>query len=133
MQQINAAHDSGGGLDGGISAAPTPADLDADRPAAARINDWTDAGCTSPTAIADWTSIGIDTPAVARQWVDPGFTAESAARWIDVPDMTPNEAATCAEAGMTPPDVQRIRRADPGWARTDPVAEAAAPDTGIGM
>ncbi len=119
--------------DNGIGEPFTSRNLDApvDDPARSVVERWADAGYTSATAVADWTSIGIDTPEIARQWSEAGFTAESAARWVDVPDMTPTEAATCANGGMTPTDVQRIRHADPGWARPEP--EPPAPEPGYGI
>ncbi len=102
-----------------------------DSAARSAIERWADAGYTSATAVADWTAIGIDTPEIARQWGEAGFTAESAARWVEVPDMTPTEAAACAAGGMTPTDVRRIRRADPGWALPEP--EPLAPEPGYGI
>jgi hypothetical protein len=117
----------------GIGTPPTSRDLDAPVDPAARsaADRWADAGYTTPAAVADWTTIGIDTPEIARQWGEAGFTAESAARWVQVPDMTPTEAATCAHGGMTPTDVQRIRRADPVWVRPEPGSPAPEPGYGI--
>lgn len=123
--------DGKGGQDGGIGMSARPADVDEIRNARATAERWTDAGYTSASAVADWTSIGVDTPEIARQWGEAGFTAESAARWVDVPDMTPAEAATCAAGGMTPTDVQRIRRADPGWTHPEPEPPTPQPSYGI--
>lgn len=103
-----------------------------DRHAAGRdLTQWAAAGYATPSAVAEWTSIGIDTPAIAEQWVAAGFTAESASLWVEVPDMTPSEAASCAAVGMTPVDVERIRRADPGWSRPEPSPEQPDPGWGI--
>lgn len=118
---------------GGIGTPPTDSDpaVPPDRAAGSQAESWADTGFTSTASVAEWTAIGIDTPAVAQQWIDAGFTAESAAWWVKVPDMTPIEAATCANGGMTPLDVQRIRRADPGWARPAPEPDPPAPGDGI--
>jgi hypothetical protein len=133
MTSTAPTRDGNGGQDGGIAMSRRSVDLDApvDDPPRSAADRWAAAGYTSAAAVADWTAIGIDTPEIARQWGQAGFTAESAARWVQVPDMTPAEAATCANGGLTPTDVQRIRRADPGWARPEP--EAPAPELGHGI
>jgi len=92
--------------------------------------DWRDAGYTSVDAVAEWTSIGIESAMLAQEWVDAGFTPESASMWCEIEAMTPSEAAQAVNNGVAPIDVERIRRADPAWARpVDP--EVAAPDMGI--
>jgi hypothetical protein len=92
---------------------------------------WAAAGYTTADSVSAWTAIGIDTPDVAQQWVRAGFTPESASLWVEVPDMTPSEAATCANGGLTPVDVERIRRADPWWTRPEPAPYA--PEHGWGI
>ena len=93
--------------------------------------DWLTAGYRSPAAITEWTAIGITTPQRAQQWIEAGFTPESAALWVEVQDMSPSEAATCANGGLSPVDVERVRRADPGWRRPEPQADAVEPGWGI--
>jgi hypothetical protein len=92
---------------------------------------WLAAGYASPAAAMEWTAIGIDAPTVAQKWIDAGFTPDSASLWVEVEDMEPSEAATCANNGMTPVDVERVRRADPGWTRPEP--EPGVADAGWGI
>ena len=80
---------------------------------------WTASGFATPAAATEWTDIGIVKPVVAEQWSAAGFTATTARGWLEIDDITPDEAATCANGGLKPADVERIRRADSAFAITD--------------